>query len=209
MREICTSGTVRGEEGNLLVYSTFAAQSDALYRAFCSIVRQDEPTIIEEPHERLAVVVSVLERAARVAPLVLERRTLPLDPREKAVDVRTQKQRSQALDLGRRLVLPRAVQLENATDAHQSFARDRTLRDSGLPETASTVKPTGDFRSCAPVVLETGRLFPQLGGVGKEQVEDSLSVGLNVARKSRGSVRRWPAHSPSRGTTRKLPFLQG
>ena len=123
----------------------------------------------------------VAERGAREATLAFEDLPLVRDPLEEAVDVKPQELSAKSLDLGRRFVLPRSIKLEDASDAHERFLRDLTLRRRSLPKTSPCVIPTADLDALAAVVLEIIGLLPKLVFVRKQQVEDRLRVGLNVA----------------------------
>ena len=61
------------------------------------------------------------------------------------------------LDLGRRLLLPRLVELEDPTDPHQPLARDGILGDRGLPEATARVKPTDHLDALAAVVFDVAK----------------------------------------------------
>lgn len=65
----------------------------------------------------LMLVVGILERGTRVAALIAVLRALPIHPSKETVDVWTQVEQPQAFDLGRWLILPGFVELEDAPDA--------------------------------------------------------------------------------------------
>ena len=68
---------------------------------------------------------------------------LDVDPVDERVDVRPKMLVAQRLDLGRRAMTPRSIELEDPADAREAFARDHILDgDRGLPHLGSAMRPT-------------------------------------------------------------------
>jgi hypothetical protein len=84
--------------------------------------------------------VGVTERGAQEATLPADALVLGGHPREERVGVRAQVQVAQRFDLVGRLLPPRPIELENPTDARESFACDRVFGDRRLPELAARVR---------------------------------------------------------------------
>ena len=112
----------------------------ASQRALGAVVVEHEPAVVEEAPERVLVADGVAERRADQAAHVADVLVLGVGPREERVDVRPQVRVAQPLDLDRRLVLPRRMELEDATDAREPLRRD-ALRERRLEELAAQVGP--------------------------------------------------------------------
>src|SRR5690606_19165276 len=122
-----------------------APERDGLDGALSPVVREHEAPIVEEARQRLPLVVGILEGGPRVATLALEEGALLLDPVEEQIDVGAQELRPQTLDLGGRFVLPRGVELEDTSNAHEPLSRDGALRCRSLPEAPPAMIPTADL----------------------------------------------------------------
>ena len=63
----------------------------------------------------------------------------------------------------------------------QGRDHDVALRDSGFPKSAARVVPASDLYAFAAVMLEVRRLFLELAGICKDQIEHTLRIGLHIA----------------------------
>jgi hypothetical protein len=103
---------------------TLCGRCDVFDGALGAVIGQDQAAVIEEALQGVAVIVSVLEGGANESPLVLERRSVLLEPGKEGEHVRAEKGCPQLLDFCRRLLLPRLVELEDATEPHEPLAGD-------------------------------------------------------------------------------------
>jgi len=117
-----------------------APDGDAAELALGGVVVELESTIVVEAGQRSSLAMRVAERGAEESALIADALVLGLDPREERVGVRSEVECAQRVDLGRWLLSPRPVELEDAADSRQALARDRVLRDRGFPELAPCVR---------------------------------------------------------------------
>src|SRR5205814_1960001 len=110
-----------------------------------------------------------------------ERGAVRLDPGKEGQYVGAEVDLAQLRDLDRRLLLPRVVELEDASHAHEPLTGDLALGDGSLPKPAPRVIPASNLDALAAIGLDVVPRGLQRLGISEEQIEDALGVGLYIA----------------------------
>jgi hypothetical protein len=145
------------------------------------VVSQLESTVVEESGQRTVLTNGVAECGAQQAALIFDALVFGVDEREEPVDMRTEVELAERFDLGMGLLLPGPIELEDAYDPREDFARDWIL---ALIATSHALiltwlqHPTSwANRVVGLVVVDANTLL----GWPIQEVIDTLGVGLHVA----------------------------